>query len=127
DGKSVAYVSSASGRGEVVVASFPSFAEKRQISIDGGVHPVWRKDGQELFFQALDGVVMSAEVRIAGGKIEAGIPKPLFKTQHQHNAGSGSYRYWPAPDGKRFLVLEREKAAGPQTNVVLNWAAALKP
>jgi len=127
DGKSVAYVSSASGRGEVVVASFPSFAEKRQISIDGGVHPVWRKDGQELFFQALDGGVMSAEVRIAGGKIEAGIPKPLFKAQHQHNAGSGSYRYWPAPDGKRFLVLEREKPATAQTIVVLNWAAALKP
>jgi hypothetical protein len=126
DGKSVAYVSSASGRGEVVVASFPSFAEKRQISIDGGVHPAWRKDGQELFFQALDGNVMSAGVRIAGGKIEGGIPKPLFKARHQHNAGSASYRYWPAPDGKRFLVLEREKAAAAQTIVVLNWAAALR-
>lgn len=126
DGKSMAYVSSASGRPEVVVASFPTFAEKRQISIDGGVHPVWRKDGQELFFQALDRTVMSAEVRIAGGKIESGIPKPLFKTQHQHAAGSGSYRYWPVPDGKRFLVLEREKAAAAETIVVLNWAATLK-
>ena len=127
DGKSVAYVSSASGRGEVVVASFPSFAEKRQISIDGGVHPVWRKDGRELFFQGLDGMVMSAEVQAAGGKIEAGIPKPMFKAQHQHNAGSSSYHFWPAPDGKRFLVLEREKPVTAQTIVVLNWAAALKP
>jgi len=126
DGQSVAYVSSASGRGEVVVASFPSFAEKRQTSIDGGVHPAWRKDGKELFFEALDGTVMSAEMRIAGGKIEARIPKPMFKAQHQHTAGSGSYRYWPAPDGRRFLVLEREKPAPAQTIVVLNWAAALK-
>jgi len=127
DGKSIAYVSRASGRVEVVVTSFPSFAEKRQISIDGGVHPIWRKDGQELFFQATDGTVMSAEVRIAGGKIAAGIPKPLFKTQHQHNPGSGSYHYWPAPDGKRFLVLEREKPPAPRTIVVLNWAATLRP
>ncbi|HUA62122.1 MAG TPA: hypothetical protein VML19_25420, partial [Verrucomicrobiae bacterium] len=126
DGKSVAYVSSASGRGEVVVSSFPSFAAKRQISIDGGVHPVWRKDGQELFFQALDGRVMSAEIRTAGGKIEAGIPRPLFKAQYQQAAASGSYHYWPAPDGKRFLVLERENAADAQTIVVLNWAATLR-
>ena len=109
-----------------MVASFPSFAEKRQISIDGGVHPVWRKDGKEILFQALDKMVMSAEVRTDGGKIEVGIPKPLFKAQHQQNAGSGSYRYWPAPDGKRFLMLEPEKAAAVQTIVVLNWAAALR-
>jgi Tol biopolymer transport system component len=126
DGKSVAYVSTASGPGEVVVASFPSFAGKHQVSIEGGVHPVWRKDGKELLFESLNGNVMSAEIRTADGKIEAGRPKVLFPTQHQHSAGSGSFRYWPAPDGKRFLVLEREKQTAAETTVVLNWASGLK-
>lgn len=125
DGKNVAYVSGDSGRGEVLVASFPSFAEKRQVSIDGGVHPTWRKDGKELLFQSLTGMVMSAEIKGAGGRIEAGVPKPLFQMQYQHAARSGSYRYWPASDGKRFLVLESPKTAGAQTIVVLNWAAGL--
>ncbi|HLJ48136.1 MAG TPA: protein kinase [Bryobacteraceae bacterium] len=125
DGRSVAYVSSVSGRGEVVVASFPSFAEKHQVSIDGGVHPAWRKDGKELLFQSLDGMVMSAEMRVSGGAIESGIPKPLFPERYKHGAGSGSFGYWAAPDGKRFLTLERDTRRGG-TIVVLNWAAALK-
>jgi hypothetical protein len=126
DGKSVAYVSSASGRGEIVVASYPSFAEKRQVSIDGGVHPSWRKDGKELLFQAPDGTAMSVEIRAAGARIEAGIPKSLFMMQHRHSANSGSFGYWPASDGQRFLVIERQPTSAPQTVVVLNWAAGLK-
>jgi Tol biopolymer transport system component len=126
DGRAVAYVSSDSRRGEVVVAAFPSFAENRQVSIDGGVHPVWRRDGKELLFQALDGTVMSAEIRVADGRIEAGVPKPLFPMEYQHSAGSGWFGYWPASDGKRFLVLEGKQQGAAQTIVVLNWAAGLK-
>jgi hypothetical protein len=109
-----------------VVAAFPSFAENRQVSIDGGVHPVWRRDGKELLFQALDGTVMSAEIRVADGRIEAGVPKPLFPMEYQHSAGSGWFGYWPASDGKRFLVLEGKQQGAAQTIVVLNWAAGLK-
>jgi len=126
DGRSVAYVSSASGRGEIVVASFPSFAEKRQVSLDGGVHPTWRKDGKELLFEAPDGTVMSVEIRSAGARIDAEIPKPLFVMQHRHTANSGSFKYWPTSDGQRFLVIEREETSTAQTLVVLNWAAGLK-
>jgi len=125
DGRSVAYVSTESGRGEIVVASFPSFSEKRQVSLDGGVHPSWRKDGKELLFQAPDGTVMSVEVRTLGGRIEAGVPKPLFAMEYRHTANSGSFRYWPTSDGQRFLVIQSEKPAVAQTVVVLNWAAAL--
>ena len=32
------------------VAAFSSFGEKRQVSLQGGSTPLWRKDGKELFF-----------------------------------------------------------------------------
>jgi eukaryotic-like serine/threonine-protein kinase len=122
DGKSVAYTSYEPGRAQIFVASFPAFAEKRQVSIDGGGFPTWRKDGKELFFRTADGTVMSAEVR-TGGRIEAGVPKPLFKFA----SGALWYKYSPAGDGQRFLVIESEqKDQIGQTMVVVNWTAELK-
>ena len=106
-----------------MVATFPSFAGKRQVSINGGVHPTWRRDGSELLFQAPDAKVMSVEIRVSGPNIESGRPTPLFPMPHLHNAGSGSFRYWPSSDGRRFLVLERNQAPEAQTVVVLNWAS----
>jgi len=35
--------------------------------------------------------------------IEAGVPKPLFKTPLLHTAGSGRFYYWPSSDAQRFL------------------------
>jgi hypothetical protein len=103
-------------------ASFPSFAEKRQISVDGGEWPTWRKDGREVFFRKSDGTVMSAEIQTEG-KIEASVPKRLFK----YSTNPFTETYSPTGDGKRFLVLESEEK-GPvgQMMVVMNWTAALK-
>ena len=38
---------------------------KWQISIHGGSQPRWRGDGRELFFLALDGKLMAADIRPA--------------------------------------------------------------
>ena len=121
DGKFVAFASQESRRSEVWVAVFPSFAEKRQISADGGNLPMWRRDGKELFFRGPDGFIMSAEITTAG-KIQSTVPKPLFQTSDP------SYpfpRFAPSGDGKRFLVFEStpDEAA---LRVVVNWAAELK-
>jgi len=121
DGKLVAY-SSGESRPEIIVASYQSFAAKRQVSNDGGVRLFWLKN--ELLFQGTDGTVMSTVVRLAGGTIEASVPKPLLKLQTQ-SAGSGSFTFWPTSDGQRFLVLERDPVVA-HTTVVLNWAGELK-
>ena len=101
---------------------------KRQISIDGGYEPDWRKDGKELFFGTPGGMLMGAEIKTAP-KIEAGIPKAIFKLPTM-----GLARRWaPAAGGKRFLVIEGEQqqqqqqqTAPAQVFVVLNWTAELK-
>ena len=123
DGKAVAYTSNRSGRPEVMVAAFPSFAENRQVSVDGGEYPAWRADGKELFFETRDGMIMSADIRTQP-RIEAGVPRPLFKIRPLASVG---YGFWPAPDGKRFLLIEGlVKSEPPAFTVVLNWQAELK-
>ena len=118
DGKFVAYTSSESGRSQVSVASFPSFAEKRQISIDGGTAATWRRDGKEIFFRAPHDMLTSTEVR-TGTRIESGAPKPLLQV--------ATRSYAPTGDGQRFLVVETQKNQAMQhTMVVVNRAPELK-
>jgi Tol biopolymer transport system component len=63
NGHWIAYNSLESGRWEVYVAAFPSFNEKRQVSVSGGCQPMWRKDGKELFYRTLEG-------RADGGRVQ---------------------------------------------------------
>ena len=50
------------GGWEVYVARFPEFTDKRQVSSAGGMQPRWRRDGKELFYLSLDGVMMAAAI-----------------------------------------------------------------
>jgi Tol biopolymer transport system component len=59
DGRLVSYTSLESGAPQVMVASFPSFAEARQVSVSGGSSAEWRSDGRELFFIAPDNILMA--------------------------------------------------------------------
>ena len=52
-----------SGRFEVWVGRFPPTGERWRVSSDGGVQPVWRQDGRELFYLGLDGTLYAVEFR----------------------------------------------------------------
>src|SRR5215510_10259248 len=47
----VAYVSDESGRPEIYVQPFPGPGGKWQISTDGGIEPVWNRNGRELSYR----------------------------------------------------------------------------
>lgn len=124
DGQWVAYSSDESGRFEISVARFPSFAEKRQVSSGGGGTSFWRKDGREILYVASDGTLMSAEIK-TGQRIEVSTPKPLFQIPSKGEEAGADVA--ATRDGKRFLVLESDQAnQETQIVVVLNWAAELK-
>ena len=99
--------SNESGRYEVYVQPFPPSGGKWQISAAGGVQPQWRRDGKELFYVALDGTLMAADVKPAS-TFEPGVPQPLFKMNTQVLFARNSYS--PTADGRRFLVNSFEDA-----------------
>src|SRR5579863_4065462 len=73
-------------------------------------------------FRDGSGSVWAAEIK-TGERIEAGIPKLLFK----YAAGPAGVTYAVTADGKRFLVLDTDRDdTSPQIMVVLNWTAELK-
>ena len=50
DGRWMAYVSTESGDPQVYVQAYPAGVPRHQISADGGISPVWRRDGREIFY-----------------------------------------------------------------------------
>ena len=110
DGRWVAYTSNETGRDEVYVQSYPVPGRKTLVSAGGGIHPVWRRDGRELYYwQANQLVAASLDV---GGVDEARVVRertPLF--QAPYPGGPWLTLYDVSPDGTRFILAagrERE-------------------
>ena len=122
----VAYASDDTGRFEIYVQSFPSPSEKFQVSSGGGDFPVWRRDGKELFFVSSDNKMMAAEVKTAGGRFQAGVPKALFGTRLAELSDvHDGIPYDISRDG-RFLLVTPQWALGRPMTVVINWNVGLK-
>jgi eukaryotic-like serine/threonine-protein kinase len=122
DGRWVALNSDESGRWEVYVATFPGMTDKRQVSIEGGMQPRWRRDSKQLFYLSLDGTMMATEMS-AARQPASSIPRPLFRTRLSPSPNVPQYDV--AADGTRFLVLEPAHSGGEPITFVLNWGAAL--
>ena len=110
DGQWVTFNSDESGAWEVYVARFPGFTFKRQLSRGGGVQPLWRGDGRELFYLGMDSWLMS--IPLSGGPtLGPGSAVRLFETNVEANANHPQYAV--SPDGQRFLLLD-PRAPSPQ-------------
>jgi len=114
----IAYSSDESGRSEIYVQSYPSGTNRTAISSGGGMVPTWSGDGKQLFYITGDAVV-AAEVRPDG---TFGPPHKLFDRANFlfHTL---FHSYDVSPDGKRFLLIQRDPGSVPrQLNVILNWS-----
>jgi Tol biopolymer transport system component len=120
DGRWLAYASNESGRWEVFVTSFPEARGKWQVSPAGGLEPLWRGDGEVLFFRSNANSIMEAEVSADGDRFEVGEVRSLF-TVYTTAEFDGS-NYDVTADGQRFLVhtIAEEQARAPLT-VVVGW------
>jgi dipeptidyl aminopeptidase/acylaminoacyl peptidase len=125
DGHWLAYTSNESGRVDVYIQRFPKLGDKVTVSANGGSQPRWRRDGKELFFVTLEGILMAVPVKQGGDGLEVGEPKPLF--QMPLRLPPNQYTYDVAADGQRFLTMAPTEQARPEPlKVMLNWKAALK-
>jgi Tol biopolymer transport system component len=123
DGRLIAYGELRDGKWEVLVASFPTFQDTKQVSAAGGAQPRWRGDGRELFFIDYDGAMMAATVDRGSG-VNVGPPRKLFDTGLVPDPTVNQYAV--TQDGQKFLVLEPRKGFLESYSVVLNWPAMLK-
>jgi Tol biopolymer transport system component len=113
----LAYVSDESGKDEIYVQTFPDRESKWQVSVHGGDNPRWRRDGREIFYEALDNNLMSVPVSVNARQVfQLGSASVLLNLL-SHNS------YDVTPDGQRFLVsVHSEARPSTSLNVVVNWA-----
>jgi len=126
NGKWLAYASTESGREEIYVRSFPALDVKRTVSTNGGVQPIWSRDGSTLFYR--DGQAVMAVSISASSDFEASVPRPMFEDVFDRTQADNHTLYDVAPDG-RFLMLSRQHAQDEtdrylgldRYHVVVNW------
>ena len=126
---------------EINIRPFPDVARQR-FPVGPGMHPVFSRDGSELFF--FDGKGISAAPVAYTPAFRIGAPRSLFQGQYWYGAegpSGGLGRAWDVDrGGQRFLMIRvpsaapaagaDEKAPSPpppvRLNVVLNWLDELK-
>ena len=114
DGRWIAFVSDEPGRPDIYVATHSG--EKRRVSLGGGTHPRWTRDGKALLF--LRGSMLMRVARAGSGdRFES--PQPLFEL-------SGVRDFDVAHRSERILALlpvQAEPVEG--VSVILNWRSLL--
>lgn len=123
DGRWVAYMSQESGQSEIYVQGFPEPVARRRISPQGGVQPLWRRDGRELFYLSSARSLMSVTVT-PGPLASFSRPVKLFDARVVIRPITRNL-YVPARDGQRFLMITPSGTGRVgATTVVLDWLAA---
>ena len=128
DGHWIAFVTSQTGRPEVYVSNFPKPTGKWQISSTGGLTPRWRRDGKELFYATLDGILMAVEVTPGKNDFTVGASKPMSQKPVSVRVSAYDAIYDVSPDGRRLAVARVKKGSlhAPLT-LLSNWSHALGP
>jgi Tol biopolymer transport system component len=125
DGRWVAYLSAVSGRREVYVRPFPGPGPRTQVSTMGADQPRWSRDGRELYFSALDGSILAADVSI-GSAFTAGVPHVLHEGHYKDQVNANTA--FDVTRSGRFLMVQQGQIQNAVTHidVVLNWFSQLR-
>jgi serine/threonine-protein kinase len=124
DGRWMAYVSNESGRSEVYVRPLADPSRKSQVSVDGGVEPVWAHDGRELFYRA-DGRLLSVAVEPATA-FRASRPRVLFEGRFESGTiDRANYDASASPSGFLMVQSAEEQSGDHDLHLLLNWMETL--
>ena len=110
---------------------FPATGTKYLVG--EGIHPLWSRDGTELFVQTQGPMVGRRRVSVAQG-IEFSNPSPLSNVRSRVIGPNVERNYDILPDGRFLGVLDEAAAGGdrppasavPQIQVVVNWFEELR-
>jgi hypothetical protein len=113
----------------VFVRPFPDAdAGKWQVSNGGGVAPLWRRDGRELFYLSAERVMMGVQVT-AGTTPHFGEPQVLFRVRPELlGVESSYYTPWDVAAGAVIMARLLSPPRGDEApiTVVENWSEELR-
>ena len=130
DGRWLAYASDVTGQMEIWVKPYLGEGTPVRISSNGGDHPVWSRDGREIYYLE-DGTRMMAVPVQAEEEFRFDRSEFLFEANVRRVGRAGQAPLFDvAPDG-RFLFIRPESGDSGETGlptefeVVLNWFTVL--
>jgi dipeptidyl aminopeptidase/acylaminoacyl peptidase len=117
DGRLLAYVSDETGHNEVYVQPFPGPGAKRQVSVGGGLSPVWGRQPGEIFYQRGTSL-MTVKVRTGVG-LEPSAPREVLSGVLPEILDA-----WDLAPGGLGFVMPRQLDQKQATTLMLalNWS-----
>jgi serine/threonine-protein kinase len=118
DGKWIAFHSMETGKSQIYVQPWGEEGTRVPLTKDGGMFPVWTKNGKEIIYRR-GNKFFSSEIQTA----------PEFKVISERMLFEGNYltSYDVSPDGEKFLMVKNEHGIFPKhLNVVVNWMEEFK-
>jgi Tol biopolymer transport system component len=126
DGHWLAYGLGVPSGSEIFVQPFDRPGDRIQVSVKGGIGPVWRDDGRELYYEGPEGL-MAVSMTERDAALTAGTPQKLFAIHTQGAVLNQPHNVEVAAHGQTFLV---NTIVGGSDNapleVTLNWTTGLK-
>jgi serine/threonine-protein kinase len=124
DGKWITYVSDESGREEVYVRPFPNVDDGKWSIPGAGSKPLWSPTGDEIFYRVRNPDRVFAVSVESTEPFRLGPPRLLFEADDYQDL---HLRDWSvAPDGRRFLMLQKHEVDYGQFVLVQNWFEELE-
>jgi Tol biopolymer transport system component len=122
DNRWLVHASDETGRFEIWIRSFPDGQVVRQVSVDGGVEPLWCEACDEIFYRK--GNQWLASRSSLAPKLSWEPPVVAFETDFIDTSGRS---YDVSPDGRRLLVVKSvREATRTKVHIVHNWINELK-
>ena len=115
DGKWLAYVSNSSGRMEVYLRPMEG-GTRHPVSTNGGVGPLWSRDGKRLFFR--NGQQFIAVDVTTQPTVQLGAQQVLFERRYAFGPNLTIANYSLSRDGKDFLLVS---AGADHLSLIFNW------
>jgi Tol biopolymer transport system component len=129
EGDRVAFSSTATGTAEIYVMSL---ADRRRVrvSTDGGIGPVWGRDGRELYFYDQRGAIMLATIDSGPAMVGARpalAMRPCVAVNRVFASSAAEPGFDVSADGARVLARCESQDVIPSAHtVVVNWQSRLR-
>ena len=116
-----AYVSDEEGTDRIYLRELPDSGRRWPVTQQGGLSPVWSRDGRELFFRSGDSI-LAVSVN-TDGALRVGEAREIFASDRLDLDLWGNQTFDSAPDGRLLVsVVEPDEL---KTRVVLGWGKRL--